>query len=300
MNEAYGTRSAFVAIVGRPNVGKSTLLNALVGEKVAIVTPKPQTTRTRITGILTKGELQLVFIDTPGIHKPKTRLSEYMVRAVRESVAGVEAAVLVTEPEGEIHPTEKELVETLRIRRIPTILAVNKIDALPRKERMMEKMAAFSALFDFAELIPLSALTGDGLPLLLSALTAYAQPGPHFFEDDAFTDQPERVIAAELVREKVLLCMRDEVPHGVAVVAESMKERADKNLLDLEVVIYCERDSHKGMLIGKGGAMLKRIASLARADLEEFFGVQVNLQCWVKIKEDWRNREGSMRGLGFQ
>ena len=293
------TKSAFVAIVGRPNVGKSSLLNAFVGEKVAIVTPKPQTTRTRITGIVTRGDAQLVFIDTPGIHKPKTKLSEYMVKAVRESVADVDVAILVTEPAGAIHPTELELMESFKSRRIPAILAVNKIDTLARKEMMMEKIAAFSALFSFDQVIPISALNGDGVPILLEAAEGYAQEGPHFFDDDAYTDQPERVIAAELVREKLLYSMRDEIPHGVAVMVESMKERPDKNLLDLDVIIYCEKDSHKGMIIGKGGEMLKKVASRARVDLEDFFGVKVNLQCWVKVKEDWRNREGSMRGLGF-
>lgn len=296
------TKSAFVAIVGRPNAGKSTLLNTIIGEKVAIVSAKPQTTRNRITGILTRGETQLVFIDTPGVHKPRTKLSEYMVREIREGVADVDVAVVVTEPGGDIRQAELELLEGLRARKTPAVLALNKIDALERKELMMEKIQKFSGLFDFDEIIPISALTGDGVDILLEKVLGYAQPGPHFFDDDAFTDQPERVIVAEMIREKLLANMRDEIPHGVAVGIEQMKERRkdDKDLVDLSAVIYCERSSHKGMIIGKNGAMLKRVASQARAEIEDFLGCQINLQCWVKVKEDWRNREGMMRQFGFR
>ena len=293
-------KSAFVAIVGRPNVGKSSLLNAFVGEKVAIVTEKPQTTRTRITGILTRQETQLVFIDTPGIHKPKTKLSEYMVKQVRESVADVDVAVLVTEPTGGIRETELALLDSFRQRRLPAILAVNKIDTLAHKDQMLEKLQAFSALFDFDEIIPISALMLDGVDILLEKLCTYAVPGPHYFDDDAYTDQPERVLVAEMVREKLLLCMREEIPHGTAVVAEEMKERPGKELMDITVTIFCERESHKGMIIGKKGEMLKTIASRSRSDIEAFLGLPVNLQCWVKVKEDWRNREGSIRYLGFR
>jgi len=293
-------KSAFVAIVGRPNVGKSSLLNAFVGEKVAIVTEKPQTTRTRITGILTRQETQLVFIDTPGIHKPKTKLSEYMVKQVRESVADVDVTVLVTEPTGGIRETELALLDSFRQRRLPAILAVNKIDTLAHKDQMLEKLQAFSALFDFDEIIPISALMLDGVDILLEKLCTYAVPGPHYFDDDAYTDQPERVLVAEMVREKLLLCMREEIPHGTAVVAEEMKERPGKELMDITVTIFCERESHKGMIIGKKGEMLKTIASRSRSDIEAFLGLPVNLQCWVKVKEDWRNREGSIRYLGFR
>lgn len=294
------TKSAFVAIVGRPNVGKSSLLNRFVGEKVAIVTAKPQTTRTRITGVLTQAETQLVFIDTPGIHKPKTKLSEYMVKQVRQSVADVDVAILVTEPTGPIHSTERELLESFADRKIPALLVVNKIDTLDRKEQMMEKIQKFAELFAFEQVIPASAVTGDGVALILEKLHAYAVPGPHFFDDDAFTDQPERVIVAEIIREKLLNNMRDEIPHGVAVGIEQMKERPEKNIIDIQAIIYCEKDSHKGMIIGKKGAMLKLIATQARTGIEAFLDVKVNLQTWVKVKDDWRNREGLMREFGFK
>jgi len=294
------TKSAFVAIVGMPNVGKSSLLNRLVGEKVAIVSAKPQTTRTRITGILTQGDTQLVFIDTPGMHSPKTKLGSYMVGQIQDSIADVNLAILVTEPLGEIRRQELEMAQKLRAKRIPTILAVNKIDALDRKEKMLEKIAAFSAQMDFQEVVPISALAGDGVDILLERTLQSAEPGPHYFDDAAFTDQPERVIVAELIREKLLQSLQQEIPHGTAVSVETMKERADRDILDIEAIIYCEKASHKGMIIGKGGAMLKRVASQSRAELESFFGIQVNLQCWVKVKDDWRNREGLIRNFGFQ
>ena len=293
-------KSAFVAIVGRPNVGKSSLLNAFVGEKVAIVTEKPQTTRTRITGILTRQETQLVFIDTPGIHKPKTKLSEYMVKQVRESVADVDVAVLVTEPTGGIRETELALLDSFRQRGLPAILAVNKIDTLAHKDQMLEKLQAFSALFDFDEIIPISALMLDGVDILLEKLCTYAVPGPHYFDDDAYTDQPERVLVAEMVREKLLMAMREEIPHGSAVMVDEMKERPDKPLMDISVVIFCEKESHKGMIIGKKGAVLKKIASESREEIEAFLDIPINLQCWVKVKEDWRNRDGVIKTLGFQ
>lgn len=293
------TRSAFVAIVGLPNVGKSSLLNAFVGEKVAIVTAKPQTTRTRITGILNRDENQIVFIDTPGMHRPKTRLSDYMVRQVRESVADVDVAVLVTEPTGKIQPSERDLMESFRERKIPAILAVNKIDTLARREMMLEKIGLFSEAFPFEEIIPISVHANDGLDLLLKKIEAYAVEGPHYFDDESYTDQPERVLIAEMIREKLLENLRDELPHGVAVEIESMKDRPDGGLMDLSAVIYCEKKSHKGMIIGKQGAMLKKIGSQARADIEKFLDCRVNLQCWVRIKDDWRNREGLIRQLGF-
>ena len=245
------TRSAFIAIVGRPNVGKSSLLNAMVGEKVAIVSDKPQTTRNRIVGILTRGETQLVFIDTPGMHKPRTKLSEFMVRQVRRSVADVDAAVLVTEPEKEVTKAERELLDNIKAMGIPAVLVINKIDTLKRREDMLEKMQALSAEYEFEAVVPLSALTGDGVDILLAELSQLAEEGPHFFDDDDFTDQPERVIAGEIIREKILNNMREEIPHGTAVSVESMKEREDKDIIDIDAVIYCERDSHKGMLIGK-------------------------------------------------
>ncbi len=293
------TRSAFIAIVGRPNVGKSSLLNAMVGEKVAIVSDKPQTTRTRIVGVLTRGETQLVFIDTPGMHKPRTKLSEFMVRQVRRSVADVDVAVLVTEPEKEVTKAERELLDNIKAMGIPAVLVINKIDTLKRREDMLEKMQALSAEYEFEAVMPLSALTGDGVDILLAELSQLAEEGPHFFDDDDFTDQPERVIAAEIIREKILNNMREEIPHGTAVSVESMKEREDKDIIDIDAVIYCERDSHKGMLIGKQGSMLKTIGSQAREEIEAFLDAKVNLKLWVKVKEDWRNKEGLIKQFGF-
>ena len=293
------TRSAFIAIVGRPNVGKSSLLNAMVGEKVAIVSDKPQTTRNRIVGILTRGETQLVFIDTPGMHKPRTKLSEFMVRQVRRSVADVDAAVLVTEPEKEVTKAERELLDNIKAMGIPAVLVINKIDTLKRREDMLEKMQALSAEYEFEAVVPLSALTGDGVDILLAELSQLAEEGPHFFDDDDFTDQPERVIAGEIIREKILNNMREEIPHGTAVSVESMKEREDKDIIDIDAVIYCERDSHKGMLIGKQGSMLKTIGSQAREEIEACLDAKVNLKLWVKVKEDWRNKEGLIKQFGF-
>ena len=294
------TFSAFIAIVGRPNVGKSSLLNRFVGEKVAIVSPKPQTTRTRITGVFTEGETQFVFIDTPGLHNPRTKLSEFMVKQIKDSVVDVDAAVLVTEPLGKIHPMELELLQRFRDLRIPAILAINKIDTIPKKDVMMEKISAFSKLFPFEAVVPVSALTGDGMPQLLAELSHYAKEGPHYFPDDAMTDQPERVIVAEIIREKLLNCLSEEIPHGTAVTVEQMVEREEKDLIDIHAVIYCEKDSHKGIIIGKQGTMLKKVASQARRDIESFLDIKVNLQCWVKVKEDWRNRPGVIQDLGFR
>ncbi len=294
------TASAFLAIVGRPNVGKSSLLNRFVGEKVAIVSPKPQTTRTRITGVLTQENTQFVFIDTPGLHNPKTKLSEFMVKQIKDSVADVDAAVLVTEPLGKIHPTELELLQRFRDLRLPAILVINKIDTIPKKDMMMEKIATFSELFPFEAVVPVSALNGDGLPQLLDELSHHAKEGPHYFPDDAMTDQPERVIIAEIIREKLLNCLNEEIPHGTAVTIEQMTDREHQNLIDIHAAIYCEKDSHKRIIIGKQGTMLKKIASQARREIESFLGVKINLQCWVKVKEDWRNRPGIIRDLGFR
>ena len=293
------TRSGFVAIVGRPNVGKSTLLNALIGEKVAIVSDKPQTTRTRITGVLTRGAVQIVFVDTPGMHRPRTKLSEHMVGAIRQSVGDVDAAILVVEAEGAVQEAERELIQQCRSRRVPVILAINKIDTLERKDRLIERIVQFTALADFAAVVPISAKGADGLEALIDETEKLLPEGPHFFPDDTLTDQPERVLAAEMIREKLLQNLEDEVPHGIAVVIERMRERENAELLDIDAVIYCERESHKGIVIGKGGSMLKKVASAARADIEAFFDIKVNLQCWVKVKEDWRNREGLIHNFGL-
>ena len=287
------TKSAFVAIVGKPNVGKSSLLNLLVGEKIAIISDKPQTTRTRITGVLTEGEVQLVFIDTPGLHKPKNKLGDYMVKQVTD------CAIFVTDPLGEITEAEQQLIENIRQLHLPAILVINKIDTLTNKEDMVKKMVAISEMYPFEQVVPISVREKDGTDLLLSLIQEQAQEGPHFFPNDALTDQPEKVIAAEIIREKVLRNMRDEIPHGTAVVIERMRERPDKEIMDIDATILCEKSSHKGMIIGKQGSMLKKIASQSREELENFLEVRVNLQCWVKVREDWRNSEFSIRDLGF-
>ncbi len=294
------TRTAFVAITGKPNVGKSSLLNRLLGEKVAIVSPRPQTTRNRITGVLTQGETQIVFIDTPGLHKPKTRLGEFMVTQVNTSVADVDLALLVVEPEGEITKAEAALAESFSVQKRPAVAVINKIDTLPRKELLIPRMEALSHLYAFDEVIPISALTGEGVDTLLGCIIGKAKPGPHFFPDDALTDQPERVIAAEIIREKLLFHLFEEIPHGTAVEIESMKERKTGDIIDITATIFCEKAGHKGMIIGKNGQMLKTIATAARQDLERFLDTKVNLQCWVKVSDDWRNKDRALKNFGYQ
>ena len=293
------TKSAFVAIVGKPNVGKSSLLNTLLGEKIAIVSSKPQTTRTRITGVLTEDVYQWVFLDTPGFHKPKTKLSGHMNKVVTTSVADVDLALFVVEPMGKMTEEELSLVEQFRSRSLPAILVVNKIDLIT-KEQLLARIAELSALYPFQAVVPISVAEGEGISTLMDELRANAEEGPHFFPDDTLTDQPERAIAAEIIREKILRNMRDEIPHGTAVDIEKMREREEGGILDIEATIYCERDSHKGMIIGKGGAMLKKIASEARADLEAFLDARVNLKCWVKVRDDWRNSEKAIRQVGLR
>ena len=293
-------KSAFIAIVGRPNVGKSSILNAMIGQKVAIVSNKPQTTRTRIMGVLTEGDDQLVFIDTPGMHKPKTSLGKYMVRSVNESVSGVDACLLVTEADIEPTQTELMLIEKFKSLDLPAILAINKIDTLKNKEVLMAQILKYSKLYDFAAIVPVSAHDGDGINELKEALKGFAMEGGHFFEEDALTDQSERNLAAEMIREKILRLTDREIPHGTAVVVEKMRTRDDgSDIMDVDATIYCEKDSHKGIIIGKGGSMLKKISSQARQDMENFFDCKVNLQTWVKVKEDWRNREGLLKSFGF-
>ncbi len=296
------TLSAFAAIVGRPNVGKSSLLNAMVGRKVAIVSDKPQTTRTRIMGVVTRDKTQLVFLDTPGNHKPRTRLGDYMVRSIGEAMSGVDIGILVTEPRAAIREEEASLLEQFAKQKLPTVLVINKIDTLGDKDKLLEVIAAWKERAPFAAILPVSALTGDGLEALLAVLMGYAVESPHFFPADATSDQTEQAIASEVIREKMLLLLRQEIPHGIAVAIERMADRETEKgtIIDIDAYIYCERDSHKGMVIGKQGAMLKRIASMARVDLEALFGAKVNLQCWVKVKEDWRNRQGFLTGLGYK
>lgn len=297
--EQMETKSAFVAIVGKPNVGKSSLLNALLGEKVAIVTNKPQTTRTRITGVLTEGLVQYVFTDTPGLHKPRTKLSEHMVKTVTESVSEVDVVVLVVEPAGELTPSELELIQSVKQQKLPCILAVNKIDTIADKSRLLQRIEELKALHEFDAVVPISAAHGEGLDDLKQELSYFAVPSVHFFPDDTLTDQPERVIVAEIIREKLLLLMRQEIPHGTAVAIDKMREREDKPIIDIEATIFCEKASHKGMIIGKGGSMLKRIASDARVEIESFLDSKVNLTCWVKVKDDWRNKESLIKSFGL-
>lgn len=295
----FNDKSAFIAIIGRPNVGKSSILNKLLGQKVAIVSSKPQTTRTRIMGVLTEGKDQLVFLDTPGMHKPKNSLGDYMVRSINESVAGVDACLLVTEAGQEIRENEKMLIEKVKKLDLPCVLAINKTDTINDKEVILEQIIKYSKEMDFDAIVPVSAETGSKLDELKEELKKFTSEGGHFFPDDTLTDQPEKVLAAEMIREKILRLTEKEIPHGTAVVIERMKMRDDKNIMDIDATIYCERDTHKGILIGKKGAMLKKISTYARQDMENFFGCKVNLKTWIKVKEDWRNKENLMRSFGF-
>lgn len=292
-------KTAFIAIVGRPNVGKSSILNRLLGQKVAIVSSRPQTTRTKIMGVLTEDNVQLVFTDTPGFHKPKTKLGEKMIKAVDDSIGGVDSCLFVTESRGEIRPTEIELLQKLKSEKIPVVLAINKIDTVADKQELMSRILELTKYLDFTAVVPVSAKDGNGMEELKQELVNLAAPSEFFFPEDTLTDQPERVLAAEMIREKLLHRLNEEIPHGIAVSIEKMREREDKPILDVEAIIYCERESHKGIVIGKKGAMLKEISTNARRELENFFECKVNLQCWVKVKEDWRNREGLIHNFGL-
>lgn len=293
------TKTLFTAIVGCPNVGKSSLLNRILGSKVAIVTKKPQTTRTKITGVLTKGETQFVFTDTPGYHRPKNVLGQKMIRQIGEGIGGMDACLFVTEPEGEIKDTEAELLDRLKKEKAPIVLAINKTDTVKDKEELMKKIIKLTSEYEFEAVIPVSAKTGENVDVIIDELEKLAFESPHFFPDDTLTDQPERVIAAEIIREKMLLLLDKEVPHGVAVSIEKMRDRPQTDLMDVEATVYCEKETHKGIIIGKKGEMLKRISTRARQDMESFFGCRVNLQCWVKVREDWRNREGLIHNFGL-
>ena len=292
------TKSAMITVCGRPNVGKSTLTNALVGEKIAIVSDKPQTTRNRITAIVSRGETQFVLLDTPGFHKPRTRLGDYMVNVVRESVADVDAVLLLVEPVAAVGPQEQALIERLRETEAPAILVINKIDTVD-KPRLLEVMALYAQQYEFAAILPVSAKTGEGLDELLDEMESFAVESPHYFPDDMITDQPERQICAELVREKLLKCLDKEIPHGTAVEITRFTERED-GVVEIEATIYCEKDSHKGIIIGKKGAMLKKIGELSRTDIEDFLGTKVYLQTWVKVKENWRDSLAQLRNFGYR
>ena len=293
------TKTAFIAIVGKPNVGKSSLLNRLLGAKIAIVSSKPQTTRTKIMGVLTLDETQLVFTDTPGFHKPHNKLGEHMNTAVGDSIGGTDAALFVVEPSGELDAKELELIQKFRQERLPVILVINKIDMVKEKKELLSRIISLTKLYDFTAVVPVSAAQGDGVDELIDEMKALCVESPHFFPDDTLTDQPERVLAAEMIREKILRLMDKEVPHGIAVAIEKMSEREGRNILDVEATIYCERETNKGMIIGKNGSMLKNISTYARQDLEKFFDIKVNLHTWVKVKENWRNKEGLIRNFGL-
>ena len=294
------TKSIFVAIVGKPNVGKSSLMNLILGEKIAIVTRKPQTTRTSITGVLTKGETQFVFMDTPGIHTPRTKLGERMIKTSHNAIADVDLAVMLFEPYGEIGEAEKALTENISARSLPALAVINKNDTIKSRRDARRQKEYIMGLGVFDDVLFTSVRENDGVDRLIEKIESYAAPGPHYFDDDAITNQPEKVIVAEIVREKLLLNMRDEIPHGTNVEVEAFKERAGRKIIDISVVIYCEKKSHKGMIIGKQGAMLKKIASRARVDIEAFLDAKVNLQCWVKVKEDWRDSNYILNDFGFK
>ena len=291
------TKTAMITIAGRPNVGKSTLTNYLVGEKIAIVSNKPQTTRNRICGIVTRDETQFVFVDTPGYHRSRTKLGDYMVNVARESIADVDATILVVEPVANVGGQEEDLIAKIKASRSPAILAINKIDTV-EKDELLAVIAAYSQAADFDAIIPISAKTGDGVDALLDVCEKYAQPSPFLFPDDMTTDQPERQVMAEIIREKLLWTLDKEIPHGTAVEITKFSER-DSGIIDIDATIYCEKSSHKGIIIGKQGAMLKKISSMARADCEKFMGTKVFLTTWVKVKENWRDSDFLVRNFGY-
>ena len=290
------TKTAMITIAGRPNVGKSTLTNYLVGEKIAIVSNKPQTTRNRICGIVTREDTQFVFVDTPGFHNPRTKLGDYMINVVKESVADVDLTILVVEPVANVGMQEASLIDRLKAKKCPTVLAINKIDTV-EKDALLEVIAAYSKQASFDEIIPISAKTGDGIDALLDICEKYAVESPFLFPEDLTTDQPERQVMAEIIREKILWNLDREVPHGTAVEITKFSER-DSGIIDIDATIYCEKSSHKGIIIGKHGDMLKKISSMARADCEKFMGTRVYLTTWVKVKENWRDSDFLVRNFG--
>lgn len=292
------TKTAMITIAGRPNVGKSTLTNYLVGEKIAIVSNKPQTTRNRICGVLTRENTQLVFIDTPGFHKPKTKLGDYMVNVTKNSIVDVDLTILVVEPIASIGQQEQGLIEQINARKCPVILAINKIDTV-EKDKLLEVISVYSQAASFSAIIPISAKTGDGIDALLDECEKYAVESPFLFPEDTTTDQPERQVMAEIIREKLLWCLDREIPHGTAVEITKFSER-DNGIIDIDATIYCEKESHKGIIIGKRGEMLKKISSMARTDCEKFMGTRVFLTTWVKYKDNWRDNDFLVRNFGYR
>ena len=293
------TKSGMIALVGRPNVGKSTLTNALVGEKIAIVSNKPQTTRNRICAILNRGQTQFVFVDTPGLHRARTKLGEYMVGVVKQSVADVDAVCLLVEPIPHIGGPEAELMDRIRKLGVPAILVINKIDTV-KKEELLEVMQVYAKDMEWTAVVPISAKTGDGVDGLLDVLDHLVPEGPQLFPDDMVTDQPERQVMAEILREKLLLCLDKEIPHGTAVEITKFSEREDSGIIDVHATIYCEKDSHKGIIIGKQGAMLRKISTQARQDMEAFMGGKVYLETWVKVKTNWRDNMNLIHNFGYK
>ena len=291
-------KSGIITICGRPNVGKSTLTNAFVGEKVAIVSSKPQTTRNRICGIKNRGECQFVFVDTPGLHKARTRLGDYMVNVVRESVSDVDAVLLLVEPIPHVGEPEGQLIGRIKTLGCPAVLAINKADTLEQKDRLLEVIQVYSQAHDFHAVVPISARTGQGVEELLDVLEGFLPEGPQLFPEDMTSDQPERQMMAEIMREKLLLLLDKEIPHGTAVEITRFAERDDE-VVEVEATIYCEKDSHKGIIIGKGGGMLKKASTLARQDMERFMGTKVFLKTWVKVKENWRDNPAAIQNFGY-
>ncbi len=293
------SKSAFITIAGKPNVGKSSLMNCILGTKIAIVSPKPQTTRTRIIGILTEGDTQLVFTDTPGFHVAHNKLGEHMNSAVNESIAGTDAILFVVETNGELNEQEVSLIKKFKSEKLPVILAINKIDLLKDKNLLLPRIANITEFYNFAAVVPVSAKKGTGIETLKAEMMNFAHEDVHYYEDDALTDQSERMIVAEIIREKVLLNLDKEVPHGIAVCIEKMHKRSEKDIIDIEAVIYCERKNHSAIIIGSGGEMIKRISTAARLEIEKFLNTHVNLQVRIKVKENWRNRESLIHNFGL-
>lgn len=303
------TKSAFIAIIGRPNVGKSSIINRLLSQKVAIVSDKPQTTRTRIMGVLTKGDNQFIFVDTPGFHKPRNMLGDNMIKAVGTGLSDVNAAMLVVEAapkfkfdKDNLPAAELELINELKKRKMKAMLVINKIDLLQEKEELFEIITAYNRLYNFDSIIPVSAVKCDGISIIVDEASAYLEKSPHYFADDDFTDQSDKTMVAEMIREKLLRLLDKEIPHGIAIDIERFFERdttSGEPILEVEATIYCEKDSHKGIIIGNGGAMLKRVGAASRRDIENFFGIKASLKLWVKVKEDWRNRQGLIHTFGL-